>query len=291
MSSILFLVAYFLTFKQNSWFFYFFIFALAFFYFFFGFGVKGSRFYRRQLLLTSNHLVLNWDALLFIFFFFGWVFKIARKYSLESYTLQESFFYKTALPSVYMFELFTFSVALSWRYLNGGLMGYSTIMYLKYYKFQFITSVLITKLIFFIFVYTFFFFLLNLLKQGSRLYFFAAYFLLFLILTIFLFKEFSEMWSFLHQVAPSNLLKFTYFKFFFYLLFFNFLHAYLVVGFTLVGFTLYLSKFYSMYSDFYDVIHINIKNFYLIMWLTILAFFSVYIIHDVNAYFYSIVTY
>lgn len=192
-SSILFLVAYFLTFKQNSWFFYFFLFTLAFFYFFFGFDVKGSRFYKRNLLLTSSHLVLNWDALLFIFFFFGWVFKIARKYSLESYTLQESFFYKTALPSVYMFELFTFSVALSWRYLNGGLMGYSTIMYLKYYKFQFITSILVTKLIFFIFVYTFFFFLLSLLKQGSRLYFFAAYYLLFLILTIFLFKEFSEM--------------------------------------------------------------------------------------------------
>lgn len=92
-----------------------------------------------------------------------------------------------------MFELFTFSVALSWRYLNGGLMGYSTIMYLKYYKFQFITSILVTKLIFFIFVYAFFFFLLSLLKQGSRLYFFAAYYLLFLILTIFLFKEFSEM--------------------------------------------------------------------------------------------------
>jgi len=261
-----------------------------FFYFFFGFSVKGSKFYRNHFVLNSNHLVLNWDAILFIFFFFGWVFKIARKYSLESYTLQESFFYKTALPSVYLFELFTFSVALSWRYLNGGLMGYSTIMYLKYYKFQFVTSILVTKLLFFIFVYSFFFLLLNLLKQGSRLYFFTAYFFLFLVLTVFLFKEFSEVWSFLHQVAPSNLLKFTYFKFFFYLLFFNFLHAYLVVGFTLLGFTLYMSKFYTIYSDFYDILYINIKNFYLIMWLTVLAFFSIYIVHDLNIYFYGILS-
>jgi len=72
-------------------------------------------------------------------------------------------------------------------------MGYSTIMYLKYYKFQFVTSILVTKLLFFIFVYSFFFLLLNLLKQGSRLYFFTAYFSLFLVLTIFLFKEFSEV--------------------------------------------------------------------------------------------------
>jgi hypothetical protein len=72
-------------------------------------------------------------------------------------------------------------------------MGYSTIMYLKYYKFQFVTSILVTKLLFFIFVYSFFFLLLNLLKQGSRLYFFTAYFFLFLVLTVFLFKEFSEV--------------------------------------------------------------------------------------------------
>jgi len=195
-------------------------------------------------------------------FFFGWVFKVAKKYLLESYTLQESLFYKTALPSLYLFELFTFSVVVGWRYLNGGLMGYSTVMYLKYYKFQFVSSILVTKLIFFIFVYTYFFLLLNILKQGARTYFFAAYILLFLTLTVFLFKEFAEMWSFLHQVAPSNLLKFTYFKFFFYLLFFNFLHAYLVVGFALVGGLIYLNKFWSMYSDFYDIIYINIKNFY-----------------------------
>ena len=290
LTSIFFLLAYISTFKQNTWFFFFVLLLVGFFYFFFGFSAKGSKFYRNHFVLNSNHLVLNWDAFLFIFFFFGWVFKIARKYSLESYTLQESFFYKTALPSVYLFELFTFSVALSWRYLNGGLMGYSTIMYLKYYKFQFVSSILITKLLFFIFVYSFFFFLLNLLKQGSRLYFFTAYLFLFLVLTVFLFKEFSEVWGFLHQVAPSNLLKFTYFKFFFYLLFFNFLHAYLVVGFTLLGFTLYMSKFYTVYSDFYDVIYINIKNFYLIMWLTVLAFFSIYVVHDLNIYFYGILS-
>ena len=289
LTSLLFLVFYFLTFRYRSLFYLIFFFAVVFFFFFFGSSVKSSRFFKRNFILSSNHLVLNWDALLFAFFFIGWVFKIAKKYSLESYTLQESFFYKTALPSVYLFELFTFSVALSWRYLNGGLMGYSTIMYLKYYKFHFVSSALVTKLLFFIFVYSFFFFLLNLLKQGSRLYFFSAYFFLFLALTVFLFKEFNELWCFLHQVAPSNLLKFTYFKFFFYLLFFNFLHAYLVVGFSLVGFLLHLPKFWSSYSDFYDVLHINIKNFYLIMWLTVLAFFSVYLIHDLNFYFYGVI--
>jgi hypothetical protein len=289
LTSIFFLVAYFLTFRYNSFFFFTFFLIFCFFFFFFGSSVKSSRFYKRNFLLTSSHLVINWDALLFSFFFIGWVFKIAKKYSLESYTLQESFFYKTALPSVYLFEVFTFSVALSWRYLNGGLMGYSTIMYLKYYKFQFVASILITKLFFFIFVYSFFFFLLNLLKQGSRLYFFFSYFFLFLVLTVFLFKEFNELWGFLHQVAPSNLLKFTYFKFFFYLLFFNFLHAYLVVGFSLLGFLIYLTKFWTLYSDFYDIIYINIKNFYLIMWLTVFAFLSIYLIHDLNFYFYGVI--
>jgi hypothetical protein len=36
-------------------------------------------------------------------------------------------------------------------------------------------------------------------------------------------------------------------------------------------------------------LHINIKNFYLIMWLTVLAFFSVYLIHDLNFYFYGVI--
>jgi len=240
-----------------------------------------SKYYRYSNTLYFNYLVINWDFFLFFFFFVGWIFKVYKRYFLESYTMQESFFYKTALPSIYIFEFFTFVLLIIWRYLNTGLMGYSTIMYIKYYRYHYITSLLFIKLIFFIFTYTFFFFLLTLLKEGQRLLFFF-----FFIFSYFMYKEFNEFWSFIHTVAPSNLLKFTYYKFFFYILFFNFLHVYLVAGLTLLCFLLLLARLYSSYSEFYDILYINIKNFYLIMWLTVALFASIYFIHDLHFYFF-----
>jgi hypothetical protein len=257
---------------------------ILFFYLYFGTKVSGSKYYKNYISLTSDHLVINWEIFLFFFFFLGWAFKVTKKYLLESYTLQESFFYKSALPGVYLFEVTTFIVIIAWRHLNQGLMGYSSIMYLKYYKMQYVSSALLSKLLFFVFVYTFFFFLLNLLKGGMRLAFFFFFFLLFLILTVFLFKEFAEFWAFLHQTAPSNLAKFTYFKFIIYIMFFNFLHVYLVAGFSLLGFAIYFTKFDSSYSDFYDILYINIKNFFLIMWLTVILFLSIYLINDLFLY-------
>ena len=289
--SIFFAIVLFLTVKYQSLVFFLFFSGFLFLYFFFGTEAHTLKYYREMAVLTSKHQVINWEGFLFLLFFFGWVFKIAKKYSIESYTLQESFFYKTALPSLYLFELFTFAVLLAWRYLNSALIGYSSGMYLKFYRFQFILNTLVTKLIFFLFLYCFYFFLLTLLKQGSRLLFFFSYVFVFSVFTFFMFKEFYEMWAFLHLTAPSNLQKFTYFKFFFYLLFFNFLHVYLVAGFSLIGFFLFLSKFYSNYSDFYDVLYINIKNFYLIMWLTVLVFLSIYIIHELHVYLGSCVMY
>lgn len=255
-----------------------------FFYFFYGTKALTSKYYKRAPFLSSSHLVINWEVFLFAFFFLGWAYKVSKKYLLESFTLQESLFYKNGLPSVYLFEFTTFLVIMGWRYLNQGLIGYANVMYLKYYKFQHVETVLFTKLLFFLFSYTFFFFLLTIFKLGARLLFFFFWFLHFLLLSVFMFKEFTEFWAFLHQAAPSNLCKFTYFKFITYLLFFNFLHVYLVAGFSLICFFLFFNKLDSNYSDFYDLIHINIKNYYLIMWLTTLLFLSVYIINNLFLY-------
>ena len=51
-------------------------------------------------------------------------------------------------------------------------MGYSTIMYLKYYKFHFVSSALVTKLLFFIFFFSFFFFFAQPSKTGIQALFF-----------------------------------------------------------------------------------------------------------------------
>jgi hypothetical protein len=121
----------------------FFVLVLIFLFVFFYYNGKilNSDLYRGNSLYLSNFLVINWDFYLFLLFFLGWVFKLSKKYSLESFTKQEALLYRTIAPSLFFFEFFTFCYVLVWRYMNSTLVGYPTTMYLKFYKGQHITGV------------------------------------------------------------------------------------------------------------------------------------------------------
>lgn len=81
---------------------------VAFVFFYYGSRTLSSAWYRESTVLQSRFLVLHWDFYLFVLFFFGWVFKVAKKYSVESYTKTETLLYKSLLPTLMVFEAFTF---------------------------------------------------------------------------------------------------------------------------------------------------------------------------------------
>ena len=287
--SILLILSLWLTLSENETkkeigiFFLFFLFIFIFIFFFYNNKVIVSNWQRRTVFFSSTYLVLNWDFFLFFFFFIGWVFKLSKKYSLESFTKNESFLYKSIAPSLFFFEFFTFLYCIVWRYINFSLVGYPTMMYLKVFKVTTVTGVVITKFFFYSSVYVAFITLILLLKNNKTTFFFLFYSVLIVYLTFFLIKEFKEIWGYLHSIAPGNTLKFTFFKYFLYILFFNFLHAYIVVLINYLIICVYISK-NSIYSDSFEFIHLTIKNFYFIMWLTALALMSTYVITELGLY-------
>jgi len=235
--------------------------------------------------LSSDVLILNWEFFLFFFFFIGWVFKLSKKYSLESFTKNESFLYKSIAPSLYFFEFYTFVYCIIWRYVNFTLVGYPTVMYLKFFKVTTVTGVLLTKMFFYSSVYVGFLTLVLMLKNGQLNFFFFFYFLLIVYLSFFLIKEFKEFWAYTHAVAPANTLKFTFVKYFLFILFFNFFHAYVVVLINFIIILIYINK-NSGYSVSFEFLFLTIKNFYLIMWLTCLLLLSSYLVTELGIYSY-----
>ena len=91
LTSPLFLVFYFLTFRYRSLFYLAFFCAVAFFFFFFGSSVKSSRFFKRNFILSSNHLVLNWDALLFVFFLLAGSLRLLKNTRLKAIPYRKVF--------------------------------------------------------------------------------------------------------------------------------------------------------------------------------------------------------
>ena len=264
-------------------FFGFFFFLIFFIFFFYNTRVLVSTWHRRVFVLSSDVLILNWEFFLFFFFFIGWVFKLAKKYSLESFTKNESFLYKAIAPSLYFFEFYTFVYCIIWRYVNFTLVGYPTMMYLKVFKVTSVTGLLLTKLFFYSSVYVAFLTLILMLKNGQLNFFFIFYFFLIVYLSFFLVKEFKEFWAYTHAVAPANTLKFTFFKYFMFILFFNFFHAYIVVLINFIIIVIYLNK-NSYYSISFEFLFLTVKNFYLIMWLTCLLLFASYLITELGVY-------
>lgn len=250
-------------------------------YYYFPNSLIGSAYYRYGYYVKSQYLVISIDFFIFLLFFLGWSTKVTKKYNIESFTKGESLFYKPLAPTLYFFEACAFIYCVVWRYVNSTMVSYSTAMQLNYYKYQYLSSVLITKLIFYILIFVLLSILINLFKSGSSVVALGFYALIIVVMSIFLFKEFKEFWTFLHLAAPSNVIKFTYFKFFSYILFFNFLHAFLVIFFNFIIIIVFFSK-NSSYTDYYELIYLNIKNFYLIMWLTIILLVSVYLINELS---------
>lgn len=159
--------------QKGNWNFFFVFFTYFFIYFFFyNNKVILSNWQRRTLFFSSTYLVLNWDFFLFFFFFIGWVFKLSKKYGVESFTKNEGFLYKSIAPSLFFFEFFTFLYCIVWRYVNFSLVGYPTLMYLKVFKVTTVTGVVITKFFFYSSVYVAFITLILLLKNNKTIFFF-----------------------------------------------------------------------------------------------------------------------
>lgn len=171
--------------------------------------------------------------------------------------------------------------------MNTTMVGLSTIMYLPYYKWQFISSALLTKMFFysscFIAIPTMVAYHKN-STGGTGVVFF---FLFFLYLTLFLFKEFQEFLVLSHQASAANVIKFTYLKFFIFIVFFNFVHAYVVIFFVLVSALIAFSKNQSV-ADSFELLYATNKNFYFLMCLTTLVFLSVYAVSNLSVYILSL---
>lgn len=231
--------------------------------------------------VISFKFAISWEFYLFIFFLFGRIYKVSQKYNTESLTKGELQLYKSVIPTMYFFETITLFYILIWRYINTTLAGYATVMYGRYYKNQEVTSYLITKLLFFNSAIFCVFLLILLTKMQRDTEFFIIFFLFILYCLFFLVKEGFEIWVFTHQMMPLNLSKFTYFKYFKFLLFFNYFHAYVVILFSFVIFLRTLQKDNTILNS-YEFLYIIIKNLYFIMYFIVLAFFSVYIITNLD---------
>lgn len=257
--------------------------VVIFVFFYYGTSVLTSKWYRESSVLQSRFLVLHWDFYLFVLFFFGWVFKIARKYSVESYTKTETLLYKSLLPTLMLFEAFTFGYLVIWRYINSTLLGYSTVMYLSYYKNYYVADILAGKLFFFLFSCLFLEVIIKNLKMNSFKQAFVDYTFFVLAASVYLFLEFKECWAFLHSVAQANTFKFTYFKYFYFLLMFNFFHAFLAILINYV-FLIYFFFKTGAYGDYYETLYFNYKVFYFLLLLTCVLYVSVYVISDLALY-------
>ena len=256
---------------------------VAFVFFYYGTDVSGSVWYRNSQILKSRFLVLNVDFYLFALFFFGWAFKVNRKYSLESYTKTEALLYKSLLPTLMIFEIFTFCYLIVWRYINTTLLGYNTVMYLAYYRQHHIVDLLVVKLFFFLSATVFLETVIKSMKSGSHTLFVFEFTLFVLAFTSYAFFEFRESWGFIHSTVYANLFKFTYFKYFYFILMFNFLHAYLLVMLSYV-FLIVISFRVGPYSDYYDLVMLNYKAIYFLMVLSLAMLLSVYAIGELAAY-------
>lgn len=182
-----------------------------------------------------------------------------------------------------MFEAFTFAYLLVWRYINSTLLGYSTVMYLSFYKNYFITEILATKLFFFLFACLFLELIVKNLKTSSFSLAVADYTLFALAASAYLFLEFKECWAFLHSVAQANTFKFTYFKYFYFILMFNFFHAFLAVLINYV-FIIYVYFKTGAYGDYYETVYFNYKVVYFLLLLTCALYASVYVISELALY-------
>jgi len=167
--------------------------------------------------------------------------------------------------------------------MNTTLVGLGTVMYLPYYKWQFVSSLLMTKMFFygscFIFIPT----LVAYQKSSTGGNGVLLFLLFFLYLTLFLFKEFQEFLVLSHQTAGANTIKFTYLKFFIFIVFFNFVHAYVVIFFVLVSALIAVSKNQNVVDSF-ELLYATNKNFYFLMALTVFVFVSVYAVSNLSLY-------
>ncbi len=257
--------------------------VVAFVFFYYGTTAITSTWYRNSTVLQSRFLVLNVDFYLFVLFFFGWAFKINRKYVLESYTKSEALLYKSLLPTLMIFEIFTFGYLIIWRYVNTTLLGYPTVMYLAYYRHQHVVDALVVKLLFFFAATVFLETIVKSLKSGAQSSFIFEYTLFVLAFSAYAFAEFRECWAFLHSTVYANLFKFTYFKYLYFILMFNFVHAYLLLVLAYV-FLIVLSFRTGAYGDYYDMLLLNYKAMYFLMVLSAFALGSVYAITELAFY-------
>ena len=257
------------------------LFIIVFFYF--NGNILISKLYPQAYLYVSNYLVISYDFYLFFFFFMGWSFKVSRKYSLESYTSSENNLYQSILPSLYIFEVFTFVYLIIWRFVVATLAGYPTIMFLKVYKFQNVTSFFITKYLFYGSILIGALGLLLAMKILDRDIFLFLYFCFLVYLSWYVFSEFSEFLAALQEFCEINVSKFTYFKFISYIQFFNFLHAYGVLLFSAFGLLHNCDKT-NFYKDSFWLMYINIKNLYFIAWLSFWLVFTIYLAHEIHFY-------
>ncbi len=209
--------------------------------------------------------------------------KLNKKYSVESFTKNENLLFRTVLPTIYFFELFAFVYCLIWRFMNTTMVGLSTVMYLPFYKWQFLSGALLTKMFFYSSCFVFIPGLVAYQKNSTGGASVAIFFLFFLYLTLFLFKEFGEFLVMTHQSASANQIKFTYIKFFVFITFFNFVHAYIVIFFTLVIAVIALSKNQNV-ADSFELLYATNKNFYFLMALTAALFTSVYLVSNLGVY-------
>jgi len=160
----------------------------------------------------------------------------------------ENNFYQSILPSLYIFEVFTFVYLIIWRFVVATLAGYPTIMFLKVYKFQNMTVFFITKYLFYGSILIGALGLLLAMKTFDRDVFLFLYFCFLVYLSWYVFSEFSEFLAALKEFCEINVSKYTYFKFISYIQFFNFLHVYGVLLFSAFG-LLYSCDKNNFYKD------------------------------------------